>query len=59
MEPWLFTDELWEDLLMIQAIKLGSLPKQMLNWHMSKFVDRPYQVIDYKVRRLLGEVEPI
>ena len=60
MEPWLFTDEAWEEMHLLQAIKLGSLEWNELSWLCSKLMDRPFQAIDYKVKRLIGEItEPV
>ena len=56
MEPWLFNEELWQDMNMLQAIYLGSLKSDIIKMACSKLVDRPLQLLDYKVGRLVGEI---
>ena len=56
MEPWLFTEESWHNMHMLQAIYMGSMKSDEMKIFCSKLVDRPLQLLDYKVGRLVGEI---
>lgn len=57
---WTFTEENEHLKDMPTAIKLsGAFTESERALVISKLVDRPFKVMDYKVQRILGAVEPI